>query len=180
MPDLELGGSLARIRDPPGPRSRDADSRQRITVTPLVLAAAALAALVVTGCSSTDATSAAPATAATPAAGSTTAASAAPVASKRPSTAKPAGGAGCPASEATLLRAFRESDVAKDLAQTETLTGITCYKGFALGLTHPDKVDNAEVVFKYKDGAWHAVNGGTADYCDDIVPEAIRPHLKHC
>ncbi|MEV8506311.1 hypothetical protein AB0368_15960 [Actinoplanes sp. NPDC051475] len=150
------------------------------TRTPLVLAAAALTALVVTGCSSNDAPTAAPATAATPAAGGTTAASVAPVASKRPTTAKPAGGTGCPVSEATLLRAFRESDVAKALAPTETLTGITCYKGFALGLTHPEKVDNAEVVFEYKGGAWHAVNGGTADYCDGIVPEAIRPHLKHC
>lgn len=166
--------------------------------TPLVLAATT--ALAVAGCSSTGATTAAPATTAPAGPTSTTApastapvttppaataaggptASAAPVASTRSATVKPAGGTGCPVSEATLLRAFRDSEVAKSLAPTDTLTDITCYQGYALGLTHPRQVDNAEVVFHYTGGAWRAVNGGTSEYCDDVVPASVRPHLKHC
>lgn len=147
------------------------------TRTPLVLAAAA--ALAVTGCSSAGAT-----TTATPGPTTTTTTSAAssptPVASTRPSTAKPPAGTGCPVSEPTLLKALRTSEVAKSLAPTDTLTGITCYEGYALGLTHPRQADNAEVVFHYVGGSWHAVNGGTAGYCDGVVPASVRPHLKHC
>ncbi|MEV4641252.1 hypothetical protein AB0J80_28310 [Actinoplanes sp. NPDC049548] len=165
------------------------------TRTPLVLAAAA-AVLAVGACSSNDATKAAPATSATPAPTATTSASgapastsptveappssAAPVTSKRSSTAEPVANKGCPASEKTLLRAFRTSKVAEALMPTETLTSITCYKGYALGLTHPEKADDARVVFHYEDGAWKAIGGGTAEYCDGVVPAAIRPHLKHC
>ena len=83
-------------------------------------------------------------------------------------------------SEATLLKALRSSKVAQSLAPADTLTGITCYEGYALGLTHPRQADNAEVVFHYAGGAWQAVNGGTAGYCDGVVPASVRPHLKHC
>jgi hypothetical protein len=146
----------------------------------LVSAAAALA---VAGCSSAT-TTAAPAptattTTASPTAtttgGTVTVTSAVPAGSVAPK-----GGAGCPVSEATLLKALRSSAVSKFLAPTDTLTGITCYQGYALGLTHPRQADNAEVVFHYTGGAWHAVNGGTAGYCDGVVPAAVRPHLKHC
>ena len=144
------------------------------TRTPLVLAAAA--ALAVAGCSDAD-TTAAPSTAApSTAAESPTA----PDESARPPTSEPPVGASCPASEATLLKAFRTSKVAEVLAPTDTLTDITCYRGYALGLTHPRQADNAEVVFHYTGGAWHAVNGGTAEYCDGVVPASVRPYLKRC
>lgn len=162
--------------------------------TPLVLAATA--ALAVSGCSSTGATTATPATTApasttAPTTAPTTTApastatgaptvSATPIAGTRSTTSKPAAGTSCPVSEATLLRALRGSEVAKSLAPTDTLTGITCYQGYALGLTHPSQADNAEVVFHYTGGAWRAVNGGTAEYCDGVVPASVRPHLKHC
>jgi hypothetical protein len=145
--------------------------------TPLVIAAVAAAALA--GCSSTKTTSAPPTTtapttgvtASSPAAGGTTAGS--------PAT-KPAADGSCTPSEATLLKALRSSKVNDALAPTDTLTDITCYQGYALGETHPKEADNAEVVFHYTDGAWHAVNGGTSGYCDGVVPAAVRPHLKHC
>ncbi|BCJ47466.1 hypothetical protein GCM10010168_18240 [Actinoplanes ianthinogenes] len=93
---------------------------------------------------------------------------------------KPAAGAGCTPSEATLLKALNSSDVGDALAPTDTLTDITCYQGYALAQTHPKQADNAEVVFHYTGGAWKAVSGGTSDYCDGFVPKAVRPHLKHC
>lgn len=161
--------------------------------TPLILAAVATAALA--GCSSTTTTGTATPTSTVPSAGATTTApgptagsttagvttarSSAPAPSTSPSTTKPATGT-CPPSEATLLRALRSSKVSDALAPTDTLTGITCYRGYALGLTHPKQADNAEVVFHYTAGAWHAVNGGTSGYCDGVVPAAVRPHLKHC
>ncbi|WIM93389.1 hypothetical protein ACTOB_005366 [Actinoplanes oblitus] len=172
--------------------------------TPLVVAAVAAAALA--GCSSTESGgSAAPAGTASAAGAASTAPSplassppaggtavgssaapvhstrtaAAPVHSTRTATAKPAAG-GCPPSEATLLKALRSSKVGDALAPTDTLTDITCYQGYALGQTHPKQADDAEVVFHYTGGAWHAVNGGTSDYCDGVVPAAVRPHLEHC
>ncbi|GIE86569.1 hypothetical protein [Actinoplanes regularis] len=134
--------------------------------TSLVLAAAA-AAFAVAGCSSTDA----PTTAGGATPGSATG-TAAPVAS-----GGSAAGTGCPASEATLLKAFRSSDVAKSLAPTDTLSDINCYKGYAIGLTHPRDVDNAHVVFHYTGGGWQAINGGTGDYCETGVPADVRSHL---
>ncbi|WP_433788726.1 hypothetical protein [Actinoplanes sp. CA-252034] len=152
---------------------------------------AAVVAVALVGCSSTSTTttgSAAPATTApgsaagSPAAGGTpTAGSPAAPASATPKTsAKPSGGGDCTPSEATLLKALRSSKVGEDLAPTDTLTDITCYQGYALGLTHPKQADNAQVVFQYTGGAWQAVNGGTSGYCDDVVPAAVRPHLKNC
>ena len=155
----------------------------------LIVAAVAAAAL--TGCSSTPATSsatpggtvpAAPAsTAGSPAAGGTAAeSSAAPATSTRNSADKPAADSACTPAEATLLEALRSSKIGDDLAPTDTLTDITCHKGYALAETHPKEADNAEVVFHYTDGAWRAVNGGTSGYCDDVVPAAVRPYLKRC
>jgi hypothetical protein len=163
--------------------------------TPLVVAAVAVA---LAGCSSTKTGSAAP-TATASAAGATTSttapgpatsspaaggsaagSSAASVPSTLTSTAKPAAGGSCTPSEATLLKALRSSKVGDALAPTDTLTDITCYQGYALGETHPKEADDAEVVFHYTGGAWHAVNGGTSGYCDGVVPAAVRPHLKHC
>ena len=149
--------------------------------TPLIVAAVATAAL--TGCASSKTTSSAGPTAApgSPTANSSASGStAAPVPSTRTSTAKPALGGTCPPSEATLLEALRSSKVSDALAPTDTLTDITCYQGYALGETHPKEADDAEVVFHYTGGAWHAVNGGTSGDCDGIVPAALRPHLKHC
>lgn len=146
--------------------------------TPLIVAAVTAAAL--TGCSSTRTTSSA-APVASPTAGGTAAGStAAPAPSIQTSTAKPAAGGSCTPSEATLLKALRSSKVRDTLAPTDTLTDITCYQRYALGHTHPKEADNAVVVFHYTGGAWHAVNGGTGDFCDGIVPVAVRPHLKHC
>jgi hypothetical protein len=163
--------------------------------TPLIVAAVAAAAL--TGCSSAQTTGSATPTSTAPAAGATSTApastagsptaggtaaeaSAAPSTSTRNSTAKPAADGSCPPSEATLLKALRSSKISDNLAPTDTLTDITCHQGYALGETHPKEADNAKVVFHYTDGAWQAVNGGTSGYCDDIVPAAVRPHLKDC
>jgi hypothetical protein len=160
--------------------------------TPLVIVAVAAA---LAGCSSTKTTSSAtPAatgattstTASRPAAsspavdGTAAGSSATPAPSTRTSTGKPATGGSCTPSEATLLKVLRSSKVGDALAPTDTLTDITCYQGYALGETHPKEADNAEVVFHYTGGAWHAVNGGTSGYCDDVVPASVRPHLKHC
>ncbi len=152
--------------------------------TPLVLAAAAFA-LAAAGCSSSDATAADPATAAPTTAATATAASAtatagasaAPVASQA---AEPvAGGKGCPASEATLLKAFRDSDTAKHLLPTDTLTDINCYQGYAIAKTQPREGDKSHVVYHYAGGAWQVLDGGTGDYCETGVPADVRSHL-HC
>jgi len=170
-------------------RDRSSEEKNFVNVRlPLVLAAVAAA---LAGCSSTttagngtptSTVSAGGATTTThgPTAGHATAGPSARVPSPRTSTAKPATGGACTPSEATLLKALRSSKVGDVLAPTDTLTDITCYQGYALGQTHPKQADNAEVVFHYTGGAWHAVNGGTAGYCDGVVPAAVRPHLKHC
>lgn len=147
---------------------------------------AAVAAVALTGCTDgKTTTSAAPTSPATEAATSAAASPAVSTPANTPagspaSTTKPAGGGDCTPSEATLLEALRSSKVNDVLAPTDTLSDITCYQGYALGLTHPKEADNAEVVFHYTGGAWHAVNGGTAGYCDGVVPAAVRSHLKHC
>jgi hypothetical protein len=148
--------------------------------TPLFVATVAVAALA--GCSSTTTTGTAAPTTTGPAAGATTGTTATSPAAPVPSTSttKVATGDGCTPSEATLLKALRSSEVGDALAPTDTLTDITCYQGYALGQTHPKQADNAEVVFQYTGGVWKAVNGGTSGYCDDVVPAAVRPHLKHC
>lgn len=151
------------------------------TRTLLILATAA--ALAGTGCSraGTATATATPRPGTSTATGGTAAESpSAPVASTRPSASNPPAGTGCPASEATLLKALRKSKIAQDLAPTDTLTDITCYESYALGLTHPRQADNAAVVFRYTAGTWQAINGGTSGYCDDVVPASVRPHLKRC
>ncbi|MEU4160800.1 hypothetical protein [Actinoplanes sp. NPDC026670] len=145
----------------------------------------AMAAVALTGCSSTTTTSS-PAPATTTATATSAAATTAPTATSTSApaptsaTTKPAAGDGCTPSEATLLKALRTSKINDALAPTETLTGITCYQGWALGLTHPKQADNAQVVFQYTGGKWKAVSGGTSGYCDGFVPADVQPHLKNC
>jgi hypothetical protein len=112
--------------------------------------------------------------------GTTAGSTATPAPVTRISTAKPDKSGTCTPSEATLLKALRSSKVGDALAPTSTLTDITCYHGYALGQTHPKEADDAEVVFHYTGGAWHAVSGGTDGYCDGFVPAAVRSSLKHC
>ncbi|BEL04181.1 hypothetical protein Q0Z83_023720 [Actinoplanes sichuanensis] len=153
--------------------------------TPIIVTVVAAAAL--TGCSSTttstssaptNTTPAATPTTTTPAAAATTSAATTPPATS--STSKPAAADGCTPSEATLLKALSSSKIGEDLAPTKTLTDITCYQGYALGLTHPKEADNARVVYQYTGGAWTAVSGGTSGYCDGLVPADVQKHLKNC
>jgi hypothetical protein len=79
-----------------------------------------------------------------------------------------------------LLAALERSPVGRALESTKTLTDIECYRGYALALTHPKHADNAVVVYRYSAGSWRVVNGGTAGYCDGVVPTEVRKHLPDC
>jgi hypothetical protein len=134
----------------------------------------------------TDTTATAPGTTA-PATAAPTASSAAPPpaasSNAAPSNAAPSNAAlgdDCRVDEATLLAALEHSPVGRALESTKTLTDIECYRGYALALTHPKHADNAVVVYRYSAGSWRAVNGGTAGYCDGVVPAAVRKHLPDC
>lgn len=91
-------------------------------------------------------------------------------------TAKPA----CPVSAEKLLTVLRGSKVGGTLAPTKRLTNVECHSGYALAQTNPVEADRAVVVFRHSGGAWHAVNGGTADYCDGFVPKAIAARFDRC
>ncbi|GAB1644824.1 hypothetical protein [Krasilnikovia sp. MM14-A1259] len=167
------------------------------------LAGVAAVLAVGTGCTAQKTTTTPPAPAATgsTATGSTPAAtpsasksatgqpskSGAPKGSTTPSpahTGTSAAGFGCPVTGATLVKALYAdpSDIKDRLAKTATLSGVECYEGYALGRTNPKDADHAMVVFRY-DAArhtWHPVSGGTAGYCDNVVPSAVRKHLTHC
>ena len=129
----------------------------------------------------TDTTATAPGTTA-PATAAPTASSAAPppAASSNAAPSNAALGDDCRVDEATLLAALEHSPVGRALESTKTLTDIECYRGYALALTHPKHADNAVVVYRYSAGSWRAVNGGTAGYCDGVVPAAVRKHLPDC
>jgi hypothetical protein len=119
----------------------------------------------------------APATAApaSPAAPSTAPVSTAP-SHAAPSTA--AAGDHCPVDGATLLTALKNSpDVNRFLAPTKTLTGIVCYRGYALAGTQPKDINGVRVVYQYTSGSWHAVVAGSGEYCDS-VPTEVRKHLS--
>ena len=129
----------------------------------------------------TDTTATAPGTTA-PATAAPTASSAAPppAASSNAAPSNAALGDDCRVDEATLLAALEHSPVGRALESTKTLTDIECYRGYALALTHPKHADNAVVVYRYSAGSWQAVNGGTAEYCDGVVPAEVRKHLPDC
>jgi len=140
------------------------------------------AALGLAGCTQAADTTAAAPGATAPATAAPTASSAAPP-SAAPSSATPSSGAlgdDCRVDEATLLAALEHSPVGRALESTKTLTDIECYRGYALAVSHPKHADNAVVVYRYSAGSWRAVNGGTAGYCDGVVPAAVRKHLPNC
>lgn len=154
----------------------------------------ALAAIALAGCSSEDPadTTAAPsATAAAATAATAGSASAAPSAaqSAAASSAAPAGsgtaaaGGGCPVDAATLQKAFQDNpEIAGAILLGKGFKDISCYQGYATALTQPEAVDTAVVVFKYDAAkkSWKALRGGTDGVCAGNVPDAVRPHLKHC
>ncbi|GAA3204626.1 hypothetical protein ACFO1B_42230 [Dactylosporangium siamense] len=140
----------------------------------------AVAAVALAGCSSEDPadTTAAPAGAATssaaPAAGTSSAAA--------PSSAAATGG-GCPVDATALQKAFQaNAEVAGAIILGKGFKDISCYQGYATALTQPEAMDTAVVVFKYDPAkkTWAALIGGTDNVCENTVPAAIRPNLKHC
>jgi hypothetical protein len=147
----------------------------------------AVVAVALAGCSSEDPadTTAAPAGAASssaaPAAGTSSAAAPSSAAPGKSSTA--ATGGGCPVNETTLRKAFQaNAEVAGAIILGKGFKDISCYQGYATALTQPEAMDTAVVVFKY-DAAkktWAALIGGTDNVCENTVPAAIRPNLKHC
>jgi hypothetical protein len=147
----------------------------------------AVVAVALAGCSSEDPadTTAAPAGAASssaaPAAGTSSAAAPSSAAPGKSSTA--ATGGGCPVNEATLRKAFQaNAEVAGAIILGKGFKDISCYQGYATALTQPEAMDTAVVVFKYDatKKTWAALIGGTDNVCENTVPAAIRPNLKHC
>lgn len=88
----------------------------------------------------------------------------------------------CPVGSSTLLAARkRNASIDDAILKTGSFSDIDCYQGYAMALSHPTtQGDTAWLVFRYSGGAWSAVNGGTADVCDGVVPADIRRHLENC
>jgi hypothetical protein len=98
-------------------------------------------------------------------------------------TKSPVAGGGCPVGAATLITARkRNTELDKAILETRSLSEIDCYRGYAVAISHPvqTQADNAVLVFEYSGGAWSAVNGGTADFCDGVVPAGVRKELELC
>ncbi|GAB3825031.1 hypothetical protein ACFPIJ_63990 [Dactylosporangium cerinum] len=146
----------------------------------------AIAAVALAGCSSEDPadTTAAPAGAATSSAAPAAGPSSAAASSAAPGTSSAAAtGGGCPVDATALKKAFQaNAEVAGAIILGKGFKDISCYQGYATALTQPEAMDTAVVVFKY-DAAkktWAALIGGTDNVCENTVPAAIRPNLKHC
>jgi hypothetical protein len=146
----------------------------------------AVAAIALAGCSSEDPADTTPAAAdatssAAPAAGTSSAAAPSSAAPGKSSAA--AGGGGCPVDATTLQKAFQaNAEVAGAIILGKGFKDISCYQGYATALTQPEAMDTAVVVFKYDatQKTWAALIGGTDNVCQNTVPAAIRPKLKHC
>lgn len=145
------------------------------TTTRIVAAGLAGLALAAAGCSSNDDDKEASGKATTPPA------TTAPAADGSGASAG-GNGDGCPATTETLYAALKSSrDIVSRLP--DSLTGLqnpSCYQGWAVARTVVTNMDRASVVFRYRSGQWTAVNLGTANFCEDVVPAAIIPKLAGC
>ncbi|MFD0581827.1 hypothetical protein [Dactylosporangium darangshiense] len=138
-----------------------------------------LLATLLAGCSDDEPVdSAAPAASAAPA----SSAPAAAPSSAAPS-AKSSAAGGCPATVATLEKAFKANPkVAAAIVLGKGLKDVSCYEGWATAVAQPTNLEPATVLFKYDSAkkAWAAVSGGTDGVCRDTVPEDVATHLKGC
>jgi hypothetical protein len=141
-----------------------------------------LPATLLAGCSDDEPVDTGAPAAATTAASAPSTKPSAPASSAAPS-AKASGAGGCPATAATLEKAFKASPkVAAALVLGKGLKDVSCYEGWATATTQPTNVDPAVVLFRFDAAkkSWTAVAGGTDGVCQDAVPADVATHLKGC
>jgi hypothetical protein len=88
----------------------------------------------------------------------------------------------CPVSERTLLKALAGADAGRRGGSPTKLTGIKCYKGYAMARDGgpPGPGERAYFLFGFRQpqNAWIPLNAGTADVCDRyVLDRSIREHL---
>jgi hypothetical protein len=89
----------------------------------------------------------------------------------------------CPASAKTLYAALRKSEMFSRAGSPDGMGKSACEQGFAFGRSTFEQEPQGEiawVLFKFdtKAGAWRALNLGTAEVCDDYVPQPVQDRFN--